>query len=33
MKNSKRSCKYWDVCGNNENCKNCKGYETKERKK
>ena len=23
----KKSCKYYKVCGNTENCKHCTGYE------
>ena len=26
MNTAKKSCKYWSVCGSNENCKGCKGY-------
>lgn len=25
----KKTCKYYNVCGNVENCKNCKGYQKK----
>lgn len=26
MNTTKKSCKYYAVCGSNENCKRCKGY-------
>ena len=29
MNTTKKSCKYWKVCGSNDNCKGCKGYEKK----
>lgn len=27
MKNLKLDCKYWNTCGNKENCLRCNGYE------
>ena len=29
MNTTKRSCKYFETCGSNENCINCKGMEKK----
>jgi len=28
---SKRSCKYWPVCGSKDNCARCKGYQKKDK--
>ena len=30
MNTSKRSCRYWQACGGQENCQRCKGYEKKD---
>ena len=30
MANGKTTCKYYDVCGNKENCARCTGYQNKE---
>jgi len=33
MNTTRRSCKYWTVCGSNANCAACRGgYEPKEKK-
>ena len=29
----KKSCKYYETCGNTENCKKCAGYEKKKEQK
>ena len=33
MSQGKTTCKYYKVCGNKDNCKNCKGYVKKKSKK
>ena len=32
MNTTKKSCKYFNTCGSNSNCKDCAGYEKKEKK-
>jgi len=32
MNATKRSCKYVETCGSNENCLNCTGYERKSKR-
>lgn len=31
MNYTRKNCKYWNVCGSNENCKGCKGFVKKEK--